>query len=141
MKAVVAWWDLDGTGHSVDSLGGRLREGDALEAWARVPGLLGKFWIADRQHNRWGAVMLWEHEHPGAAALPPNEAARLLGGPPAERAAFDVEAAVRGVCDRPLTDRPAIDLASAVRPDTETGRPAPDPATPAPTRRRSHPHA
>ncbi|MGW1188316.1 hypothetical protein [Streptomyces sp. NPDC002559] len=116
MKAVIAWWELAGTQQTVDSLNEQLRDGGVQEEWAQVPGLLGKFWIADRQGNRWGAVMLWEHDRPGTYALPPNRAAELIGGPPTHRTVFDVEAAVHGLCDRPLAVRTAPDRAPTAHP-------------------------
>ncbi|MFC7303458.1 hypothetical protein ACFQVC_04415 [Streptomyces monticola] len=93
MRADIAWWDLDGTGHTVDSLYVRLREDDWVRPWNEVPGLALKFWIADRAGNRWGAVMLWDPERPEPGLLPPNRAAELLGGPPSHRESFEVQAA------------------------------------------------
>ncbi|UCM91529.1 hypothetical protein [Streptomyces marincola] len=93
MRAELVWWELDGTGRTIDSLNEHLRTG-AVEPWAQVPGLRLKLWIADRAGNRWGAVMIWENERP--AHLPPNLAAGLIGRPPTHRLAFDVEAAVEG---------------------------------------------
>lgn len=92
MRVDIAWWDLVGTGQTVESLRAHLREG-AL-AWADVPGLRLKLWVADAEHDRWGAVMVWESDRP--AELPPNTAAELIGGPPAHRFRFEVEAAVEG---------------------------------------------
>ncbi|MEV7389977.1 hypothetical protein [Streptomyces sp. NPDC091215] len=89
----IAWWDLDGTPQTVDSLREHLRDG-AVDAWRDVPGLRLKLWMADRQHNRWGAVMLWEADRP--AELPPNRAAQLIGRPPTHRTRFEVEATVEG---------------------------------------------
>lgn len=93
MRVDIAWWDLDGTSQTIDSLREHLRDG-AVAAWSDVPGLRLKFWIADRQHNRWGAVMLWEADRPDV--LPPNRAAELIGRPPTHRTRFDVEATVEG---------------------------------------------
>jgi len=87
----IAWWDLEGTSQTIDSLGAHLREG-TVARWAEVPGLRLKCWIADRDHNRWGAVMLWETERPPLERLPPNEATSLIGRPPSLRAVFEVEA-------------------------------------------------
>ncbi|MFI1355902.1 hypothetical protein ACH4TV_20355 [Streptomyces sp. NPDC020898] len=101
MRVDIAWWDLDGTPQTIDSLREHLRDG-AVADWSDVPGLRLKLWIADRRHNRWGAVMLWEADRP--AALPPNRAAQLIGGPPAHRTRFDVEAAVEGVHTLPGPD-------------------------------------
>jgi hypothetical protein len=95
MRLDIAWWDLDASAQSIDSLREHLREG-AAEPWADVPGLRLKLWMADREHNRWGAVMLWEADRPADRALPPNLAAELIGYPPTERARFEVEASVEG---------------------------------------------
>ncbi len=95
----IAWWELDGSGQTVDSLRAHLRE-EATAAWAEVPGLLLKTWMADRAGNRWGAVMLWETDRP-AEVLPPNRAAELIGAPPTRRERFAVEATVEGVHSLP----------------------------------------
>ncbi|MFF4269813.1 hypothetical protein [Streptomyces sp. NPDC001536] len=101
MRVDIAWWDLDGTPQTIDSLREHLRDGTA-DAWRDVPGLRLKFWMADPEHNRWGAVMLWDTDRP--ADLPPNRAARLIGRPPAHRTRFDIEAAVEGVHVTPQLD-------------------------------------
>ena len=54
---------------------------NSIAAWYEVDGLRAKLWIADRENNRWGAVMWWDHVPPRAAA-PPNRAAELIGRPP-----------------------------------------------------------
>jgi len=89
----IAWWDLDASAHTVDTL--RTHLADAAAVWAQVPGLRLKLWMADRDRNRWGAVMVWE-SRPSDDALPPNRAAELIGYPPTHRARFDVEASVEG---------------------------------------------
>lgn len=101
MRVDIAWWDLDGTPQTIDSLREHLRDG-AVAAWSDVPGLRLKFWIADRQRNRWGAVMLWEADRPDG--LPPNRAAQLIGRPPTHRTRFDVEATVEGAHALPRLD-------------------------------------
>ncbi|CAG6398928.1 hypothetical protein NMG29_11380 [Streptomyces cocklensis] len=93
MRVDIAWWDLDRSTATVDSLRDHLRDGTA-DQWADVEGLRLKLWMADREHNRWGAVMLWEAERP--ASIPPNRAAELIGYPPTHRFGFEVEAAVEG---------------------------------------------
>ncbi|MER5732506.1 hypothetical protein ABT084_29925 [Streptomyces sp. NPDC002138] len=95
MRVDIAWWELAGTGASIDALREHLRE-EAVDAWVDVPGLVLKLWIADRPGNRWGAVMLWT-ERPPTDTLPANRAAELIGGPPTHRSRFEVEAAVEGV--------------------------------------------
>ncbi|MFF4485251.1 hypothetical protein ACFY0F_01950 [Streptomyces sp. NPDC001544] len=97
MKASVVWWELDGTGRTIASLRDFLRE-EAVDRFARVPGLRLKVWISDPVGNRWGAVLLWESAEAAARPLPAR-AAELIGGPPAQRTLFDVEATVEGVHD------------------------------------------
>jgi hypothetical protein len=87
----VTWWQLDGSGQTVDSLHEQLRA-EGVRAWREVPGLCLKLWIADRDTNRWGAVMVWDGEPDGP--LPPNRAAELIGRPPTERLSFTVAEAV-----------------------------------------------
>lgn len=96
MNLEIAWWDLDGSPQSVDSLREHLRDG-VTDDWADVPGLRVKFWVADRDRNRWGAVMVWETDRPAAHLLPPNRAAELIGRPPGHRMRFAVEAVAEGV--------------------------------------------
>jgi hypothetical protein len=93
MRADVVWWDLDETSVDVEALAAQLRD-DGVAAWADVPGLVVKLWLADRQHNRWGALMLWNPDRPDEVFLPPNRAAELIGAPPSQRSRFDVEAMV-----------------------------------------------
>lgn len=101
MRLEIAWWDLDGTPQTVDSLGAHLRQG-VTDDWAGVPGLWVKFWIADRDRNRWGAVMVWEDDRPDPAVLPPNRAAELIGRPVGHRLGFEVEAVAEGQGTRDL---------------------------------------
>ncbi|MFF4252534.1 hypothetical protein ACFY1L_15125 [Streptomyces sp. NPDC001663] len=89
MRVDIAWWDLDGTPQTIDSLRADLCD-EAVAEWNDVPGLRLKLWLADRESNRWGAVMVWEADRP--EELPPNRAARLIGGPPSYRGRFDVQA-------------------------------------------------
>ena len=102
MRVDIAWWDLDGTGQTIDSLRADLR--DSATAWSDVPGLRLKIWLADRETNRWGAVMLWEADRP--AELPPNRAAQLIGGPPTHRGRFEAEATVEGAHGLPRLEGP-----------------------------------
>jgi trans-2,3-dihydro-3-hydroxyanthranilate isomerase len=96
MRVDIAWWDLDGSTQTIDTLREHLADG-VVDAWAEVPGLRLKFWIADREHNRWGAVMLWAPDRPADYPLPANRAAELIGCPPTHRWRFEVEAAVEGL--------------------------------------------
>jgi trans-2,3-dihydro-3-hydroxyanthranilate isomerase len=92
------WWDLDGSAPAVDALREDLRGN--VGVWSEVPGLRLKFWVADRERNRWGAVMLWEAARPPAGELPLNRAAELIGCPPTHRLQFEVEALVEGTHPR-----------------------------------------
>ena len=47
MRAMIAWWDLDGSGQTIDSLREFLRD-EGVQPWHAVRGLCLKFWIADR---------------------------------------------------------------------------------------------
>lgn len=99
MRAVVVWWDLEGSGQTIDSLRPFLRD-EAVPRFAEFPGLRLKIWISDREHNRWGAFLLWESAE--AAAQPmPTRAAELIGRPPAHRYEFDVEAVTEGLHSLP----------------------------------------
>ena len=100
MRATIAWWDLDGSGQTIDSLREFLHD-EGVRPWATVSGLLLKFWIADRENNRWGAVMLWESMDAIQQPLPPHRAMDLIGYPPTQRMSFDVEATIEGVHSRP----------------------------------------
>jgi trans-2,3-dihydro-3-hydroxyanthranilate isomerase len=101
MRIDIAWWDLDRSPQTIDSLRDLLRD-DVIPAWAKVRGLRLKFWMADRERNRWGAVMVWETGQPSGQPLPPNRAAELIGGPPGHRLSFDVEATVEGRHSLPI---------------------------------------
>ena len=94
MRAVVAWWDLDRSDQTIESLRDFLRD-EAVDRFSAMPGLRLKFWISDQESNRWGAVFLWESAEAAAQPLPPR-AAELIGYPPAQVASFDVEAVVEG---------------------------------------------
>lgn len=95
MRVDIAWWDLDGSGQTIESLRAHLKD-DGVAPWVGVPGLRLKYWMADAASNRWGAVMLWENDRPADVPLPPNRAADLIGGPPTHRFRFDVEAMIEG---------------------------------------------
>ncbi|BCJ69449.1 hypothetical protein [Polymorphospora rubra] len=103
MKASISWWDLSGSGQTIDSLRVYLRE-EGVQPWEQVHGMRLKFWISDRQANRWGAVMLWESTADLTAPMPPNRAAELIGYPPTHRMTTDVEAIVEGIHSGGLLD-------------------------------------
>jgi hypothetical protein len=96
MRATISWWDLAGSGQTIDSMRGHLRD-EGVEAWRAVAGMRAKFWISDPETDRWGAVMLWDSAAGPPAELPPNRAAEILGRPPSLRMATDVEAVVEGL--------------------------------------------
>lgn len=96
MMVTIAWWQLDDSEQTIDSLRKYLRD-EAVEPWLDVRGLLLKVWIADREGNRWGAVMLWESADSPNQPLPPHRATELIGYPPTQRTRFDVEATVEGM--------------------------------------------
>lgn len=108
----IAWWDLDGSGQTIDSLRPHLAA--AAPAWADVPGLCLKCWMADREHNTWGAVMLWKAGRPARAALPPNRAAELIGVPPGHRLLFTAETVVPGRAGLPARPGPGGAAGGAV---------------------------
>ena len=103
MKATISWWDLSRSDQTIDSLRAHLRE-EGVQPWAQVHGMRLKFWISDRETNRWGAVMLWESTADPTAPLPPNRATELIGYPPTDCMAPDVEAIVEGVHSGQLAD-------------------------------------
>ncbi len=100
MRATIAWWDLSESTQTIDSLREYLRD-EGVRPWAAIRGLRLKYWVADREGNRWGAVMLWEGDGPGDQQLPPHRAAELIGYQPTERVRFDVEATVEGIHSLP----------------------------------------
>ncbi|MEZ7004010.1 hypothetical protein VM636_09130 [Streptomyces sp. SCSIO 75703] len=97
MRVVIVWWDLGRSEQTIASLRAFLRD-EAVDRYARMPGLRLKVWIADETTDRWGAVFLWESARAAEAPLPPGAAA-LIGYAPTERYAFDVEATTEGAYD------------------------------------------
>ena len=95
MKATIAWWNLDKSEQTIDTLRKHLRD-EGVDPWKSIDGMRLKFWISDRTNNLWGAVMLWESAEYMTSPLPPNRAAELIGYPPTARFLFDVEATVEG---------------------------------------------
>ena len=94
MTVTIAWWDLTGSGVTIEALERDVR--NSIDAWCEVEGLHVKLWIADRENGRWGAVMWWAPGVPPDQPLPPNRAAELIGRPPICRAQFDVVATAEG---------------------------------------------
>ncbi|WP_435110812.1 hypothetical protein [Nocardiopsis synnemataformans] len=94
MRTHIVWWDLSRSAQTIESLRAYLVD-RSVAAFADVPGLRFKVWIADPETNRWGAVLVWESAE--AAARPvPSRAAALIGYPPTESHSFDVEATIEG---------------------------------------------
>jgi hypothetical protein len=102
MRVDVAWWDLDGTGQTIDSLRAHVGDEQTRE-WSGVPGLLLKLWLADPVGNRWGAVMIWQADRPADDLLPANRAAALIGGPPTHRVRFETQAVSEGLASPGLS--------------------------------------
>jgi hypothetical protein len=94
MRTVIVWWDLSESAQTIESLRTYLLD-ESVAAFADVPGLRFKMWIADAETNRWGAVLLWESAEAAAQPLP-SRAAALIGYPPTQSHVFDVEATVEG---------------------------------------------
>ena len=85
-------WNLADTATSVEELREYLR-GEAVDAFAGVPGILFKAWISDANGERWGAIYLFESA--AAAEQPlPSRARELIGKDPEVVEIFDLEASV-----------------------------------------------
>jgi hypothetical protein len=95
MRVSIAWWQLDETTETIESLRRYLHD-EGVAPWSEVHGLPLKLWIADPERDRWGAIMLWESAEDAKQPLPPNRAAELIGYPPTHRTSFDVEASAVG---------------------------------------------
>ena len=90
-------WNLADTATSVEELREYVRD-EAVDAFARVPGLLFKGWISDTGTERWGAVYVFDSA--AAADQPlPSRARELIGKDPEIVEVFDLEASV-SVADR-----------------------------------------
>jgi hypothetical protein len=87
-------WNLDGSEVTIDELREYLRD-ESVDAFAAVPGLRFKAWVADREANRWGALYLWESREAGEAPMP-SRARELIGKDPDVTQWFDLEASVEG---------------------------------------------
>jgi hypothetical protein len=100
MRAMIVWWDLHDSEQTIDSLRKFLRD-EGVQPWTGVRGLCLKFWISERERNRWGAVMVWESAQAVDQPLPPHRAAELIGYPPVQRTWFEIEATTEGVHSLP----------------------------------------
>lgn len=87
-------WSLTDSDTSVAELREYLRT-ESVDAFAAVPGLRFKAWIADEATERWGAVYLWESPEDAEQPLP-GRARELIGKDPDLVEVFDVEATVEG---------------------------------------------
>ncbi|MBQ1083608.1 MULTISPECIES: hypothetical protein [Nocardiopsis] len=96
-RLATVWWDLTESDQTIESLRAYLKE-TSVDAFAEVPGLRLKAWIADPETNRWGAVLLWESAAASEGPVP-SRALQLIGYPPTEQHVFDVEATVEGRCE------------------------------------------
>jgi hypothetical protein len=113
MHVVIAWWDLDASVQSVESMREYLRT-ESVDAFAKVPGLRLKLWIADQDARRWGVIMLWESAEAARGPLP-TRAAALIGYAATYREAFDVEATVEGIFDTAELSRRGLAFSTARR--------------------------
>jgi hypothetical protein len=89
-------FDLDGADIDLAGLREYLRA-ESVDAFATVPGLRLKLWVADDAAKTWGAIYVWESRRACAAAGPlPSRAAELIGRGPFQVKEYDVEASVEG---------------------------------------------
>ena len=103
-------WDLEGSPMTIASLREYLVE--SIDAWAQVPGLRLKLWLADEAANTWGAIYVWESREALASAGPlPSRAKALIGKDPVV-SDFDVEATVEGAFTEALLARQGRAFAS-----------------------------
>jgi hypothetical protein len=85
-------WNLADSKTTVGELRRYLRD-EAIDAFAELPGLLFKAWIADDGAERWGAVYVWESIEASEQPLP-SRARELIGRDPDVAELFDLEATV-----------------------------------------------
>ena len=88
-------WNLADSQTNVAELRRYLRD-ESADAFAEVPGLRFKAWIADDVTERWGAVYLWESREAAEQELP-SRARELIGKEPDIGEEFDVEATIEGL--------------------------------------------
>jgi hypothetical protein len=96
-------WNLDGSNATIEELRRYLAD-ESVDAFASVPGLRFKAWIADPASNRWGAVYLWESREAGEGPMP-SRARELIGRDPDVVEWFEVEATVEGAFGAPELSR------------------------------------
>src|SRR3954469_13960963 len=99
----IVWWDLAGTGTTIDGLREYLRD-LSVDAFAEVAGLRLKLWIADSERDRWGAVYLWESREAAGQKLP-GRVRQIIGKDPDFQEFFELEAIAEGVFAEALLAR------------------------------------
>jgi hypothetical protein len=99
----IVWWDLAGTGTTIDALREYLRD-ESVDAFGAVEGLRLKLWIADSDRDRWGAVYLWESREAAGQKLP-SRVREILGKGPDFEEFFELEASVEGAFAEALLAR------------------------------------
>jgi hypothetical protein len=90
----IVLWNLGDSKTTVPELRRYLRN-ESVDAFAEVPGLRFKAWIADEATERWGGVYLWESAEAARGQLP-SRARELIGKAPDIVEEFDVEATIEG---------------------------------------------
>jgi len=88
----IVLWNLADSKTTVAELRRYLAD-EAVDAFARLPGLLFKAWISDDGGERWGAIYLWESAEAADQPLP-SRARELIGRDPDIAEVFDLEATV-----------------------------------------------
>ncbi|MDQ1682633.1 MAG: hypothetical protein QOG52_1511 [Frankiaceae bacterium] len=89
-------WDLENSPMTIPSLRTYLRD-ESVDAFAAVPGLRLKVWIANDEANTWGAIFVWESRAAMVAAGPmPSRAKALIGKDPSTISEYEVEASIEG---------------------------------------------
>jgi hypothetical protein len=107
----IVWWDLAGTGTTIDGLREYLRD-HSVDAFAQVEGLRLKLWIADAERDRWGAVYLWESRDAAGQTLP-GRVRQIIGKDPDFQELFELEASVEGLFAEALLARRGAAFAAA----------------------------
>ena len=95
MVVRIVLWNLADSKTTVAELRRYLRD-ESVDAFADLPGLRFKAWIADETTERWGAVYLWESREAAEHELP-SRARVLIGKDPDLGEEFDVEATIEGL--------------------------------------------
>jgi hypothetical protein len=107
----IVWWDLAGTGTTIEGLREYLRD-HSVDAFGAVEGLRLKLWIADAERDRWGAVYLWESAEAAAQKLP-GRVRDIIGKDPDFEEFFELEASVEGAFAEALLARRGAAFAAA----------------------------